>query len=76
LGQGATLHLAPNFCFDEGAALHPARNCLFEVRAALHLAKSMLPNLYTKEKRLAGNEPFLFWNSMNAFVDTLSCFIN
>jgi hypothetical protein len=62
LGQGATLHLAPNFSFDEGAALH--------------LAKSMLPNLYTKEKRLAGNEPFLFWNSMNAFVDTLSCFIN
>jgi hypothetical protein len=41
-----------------------------------YICKVNVPNLYTKEKRLAGNEPFLFWNSMNAFVDTLSCFIN
>ena len=42
MGQGATLHLAPNFCFYEGAALHLARNRLFNVHATLHLAKSML----------------------------------
>jgi hypothetical protein len=41
-----------------------------------YICKVNVPNLYTKEKRLAGNEPFLFWNSMNAFVDTLSCFID
>jgi hypothetical protein len=40
------------------------------------ISKVNVSNLYPKEKRLAGNEPFLFWNSMNAFVDTLSCFIN